>query len=254
MMKSALNRPYIITLTVLVIVGFCMQILVITGLVSELIVPKPLPMLQALILMLQDPEIWRFFSITFTSTLIANVVSIILGVGVALVLHYKQVWSKAMIPMFGALFAAPMILLYPIFLVLFGRSQTTIIAMGILTGFIPIVLNTVVALDAVPKTLKAVAQSYGCSTRQEIIHITIPAAAAGMFVGIRLGLIYSLVNIIGIEFLINFGGLGYLVSHMYDLFEIAKMYAAIILVISVSTLFYIALNLVQVRINRISMG
>ena len=83
-------------------------------------------------------------------------------------------------------------------------------------------------------------------------YVVIPGAAAGMFVGIRLGLIYSLVNIIGIEFLINFGGLGYLVSHMYDL-EITKMYAAIVLVISVSVLFY-ALNLIQARVNRISLG
>jgi NitT/TauT family transport system permease protein len=253
-MQSAFNRPIVVTTLFVVTIGLIMQIVVSVGLVSELIVPRPFPMILALVEMLQDQEIWNFFLITFASTLTANLIAIIVGLSVSLLLHYKQVWAKATTPMFGALFAAPMILLYPIFLVLFGRTQTTIIAMGALTGFIPIVLNTVVALDAVPKTFRAVAKSYGCSTWQEIIYVVIPGAAAGMFVGIRLGLIYSLVNIIGIEFLINFGGLGYLVSHMYDLFEITKMYAAIVLVISVSVLFYVTLNLIQARINRISLG
>ena len=116
------------------------------------------------------------------------------------------------------------------------------------------VLNTVVALDGVPRYFHAVAKSYGCSRWQHMIHVIFPAAAPGIFVGIRLGLIYSLVNIIGIEFLINFGGLGYLVSHMYDLFEITKMYAAILLVITVSALFYCVLNWAQRRVNRVSVG
>ena len=253
-MSSALNRPIVVTTLFVIMIGVLMQVVVSTGLVSELIVPKPVPMVMALVDMLQDKEVWNFFVITFASTLVANLIAIGFGISVALLLHYKQVWAKATTPIFGALFAAPMILLYPIFLVLFGRTQTTIIAMGALTGFIPIVLNTVVALDAVPKTFRAVAKSYGCSTWQEIFYVVIPGAAAGMFVGIRLGLIYSLVNIIGIEFLINFGGLGYLVSHMYDLFEITKMYAAIILVIAVSATFYVTLNLIQARINRISLG
>jgi hypothetical protein len=41
---------------------------------------------------------------------------------------------------------------------------------------------------------------------------------------------------------------------MYDLFEITKMYAAILLVITVSALFYSVLNWAQRRVNQVSVG
>ena len=128
-MQSVLNRPIVITTLFVVTIGLIMQIVVSVGLVSELIVPRPILMILALVEMLQDQEIWNFFLITFASTLSANLIAIIIGLSVSLLLHYKQVKAKATTLMFGALFAAPMILLYPIFLVLFGRTQTTIIAM-----------------------------------------------------------------------------------------------------------------------------
>ena len=49
---------------------------------------------------------------------------------------------------------------------------------------------------------------------------------------------YTLVNIVAIEYLIDFGGLGRIVSQMYDNFSIPETYAAIVAVILVSTIFY----------------
>ena len=244
----------VLTLLVIVIIGGLMQLAVSAAWVSELVIPKPLAILAALAGMLLERSTWDYFFITLSSTLAANFVAVGGGLTIGFCLHFRPTWSKATVPMFAAAFAAPMLLLYPIFLVLFGRTQSTIIIMGALTGLIPVVLNTVVALDGVPRYFHAVARSYGCTRWQHMIHVIFPAAASGIFVGIRLGLIYSLVNIIGIEFLINFGGLGYLVSHMYDLFEITKMYAAILLVITVSALFYSVLNWAQRRVNQVSVG
>lgn len=243
-----------LTVLIIVLIGMVMQLAVSASWVSELVIPRPLAILTALAGMLLERSTWDYFFITFGSTLAANLVAITGGLVIGFFLHFRATWSKATVPLFAALFAAPMILLYPIFLVLFGRTQSTIIIMGAITGLIPVLLNTVVALDGVPRHFHAVAQSYGCTRWQQMVHVIFPAAAPGIFVGIRLGLIYSLVNIIGIEFLINFGGLGYLVSHMYDLFEITKMYAAIVLVIAVSASFYSVLNWAQRRVNQVSVG
>ena len=49
---------------------------------------------------------------------------------------------------------------------------------------------------------------------------------------------YTLVNIVAIEYLIDFGGLGRIVSQMYDNFSIPETYAAIAAVILVSAFFY----------------
>ena len=68
--------------------------------------------------------------------------------------------------------------------------------------------------------------------------IMLPAAVPSIFTGIRIGVMYTLVNIVAIEYLIGFGGLGFIVSEMYDRFEVPATYAAIGAVILVSVTFY----------------
>ena len=58
----------------------------------------------------------------------------------------------------------------------------------------------------------------------------------------RLGLIFALINIVGIEFLINFGGLGQLINDLAERYDLAGTYAAICFVILVSVLFFMVIG------------
>src|SRR5262249_7065506 len=64
--------------------------------------------------------------------------------------------------------------------------------------------------------------------------ILFPAALPTIFVGMRLGLIFALINIVGVEFLINFGGLGQLINELAERYDLAGTYAAILFVILIS--------------------
>jgi NitT/TauT family transport system permease protein len=64
-----------------------------------------------------------------------------------------------------------------------------------------------------------------------------PAAAPSIFTGFRLALIYTLINIIAIEYLVDIGGLGRIVADRYFRFDIAGTYTAIIAVAAISILF-----------------
>ena len=65
-----------------------------------------------------------------------------------------------------------------------------------------------------------------------------PAAVPTIFTGIRLGLIYAMISVVAIEYLVVLGGLGALVSDMYDRYNIPGMYAAILAVIMVTVVFF----------------
>jgi ABC-type nitrate/sulfonate/bicarbonate transport system permease component len=75
--------------------------------------------------------------------------------------------------------------------------------------------------------------------------IMFPAAVPTIFNGIRLGIMYALVNVVAIEYLTDFGGLGRIVSDLYFRYEIPATYAAIGFVILVSVTFYWALGKVE---------
>ncbi len=72
--------------------------------------------------------------------------------------------------------------------------------------------------------------------------ILLPAALPQVFVGLRLGLIFCLINIVGVEFLINFGGLGQLINDLSERYDLPGTYAAITFVVLVSVLFFVVMD------------
>ena len=178
------------------------------------------------------------FGVTLAEAAVAVAAATVVSVPAGYVMWRLPVLGAAYRPWLGALFAAPTVLLYPLFLVLFGRTHTTIVVMGALTAAIPITLHVLDGLSGVSRTLENVGRSFNLTSAQMFWKIQLPAAAPTIFSGLRLGLIYALVNVIGIEFLIVFGGLGRVVSSMYDSYEFPGMYAGIIFIVIIAFLLF----------------
>ena len=85
-----------------------------------------------------------------------------------------------------------------------------------------------------------VGRSFKLTQKQQFWKILLPSALPAIFVGVRLGLIFALINVVGVEFLINFGGLGQLINELAERYDLAGTYAAICFVILVSVLFFMA--------------
>ena len=123
----------------------------------------------------------------------------------------------------------PIVLVYPLFLVIFGRSAMTIIMIGFVAGLAPVILKTIEGLAGVRPVLLKVGDSFKLTPWQQFWKIVFPAAVPTIFTGLRLGLIFALINIVGVEFLINFGGLGQLINELAERYDLPGTYAAIVL-------------------------
>lgn len=199
-------------------------------------VPPPSALPTAFVsLWRQDGVTWPFL-LTIWQAVTATVIATLVGVPIGVALWRRPALRVAYEPWLGALFSAPLVLLYPLFLVVLGRGYATSIAVGAIVGAIAIALKTREGLAGVPPVLINVGRSYALAGQRLFWRVTAPAAAPTIFTGLRLGLIYALVNIIGIEFLTDFGGLGRVVSDMFFKFQIPEMWAAIILIVVASTL------------------
>lgn len=130
---------------------------------------------------------------------------------------------------------------YPLFLVLFGRSSLTIVVIGFASGVAPVVLKTVQGFAATRPVLIDVGRSFRLSPAQEFKEILL-AALPEIFVGARLGFVFCLINVVGVEFLINLGGLGQLINDLAERYDLPGMYAAILFVVLVSVLSFMALD------------
>lgn len=222
-----------------------LELVVRAGLVPALVVAPPAALPGAYARLWAEGYVVGPFFTTLAQALAATLLAALAGIPGGYLLWRRPALGEAYEPWLGAAFAAPVILLYPLFLVILGRGYATTVLVGALAAAIPVVLKTREGLLAVPPVLIAVGRSLHVTPRQLRARIILPAAAPAMFTGLRLGLIYALVNIIGMEYLIDFGGLGRVVSEMHYRYEIPAMYAAILLIVAVSLIFLLALRRIE---------
>jgi len=110
--------------------------------------------------------------------------------------------------------------------------------MGFVAGVPAVILKTIEGLAGTPRVLIDVGRSFKLSEAQLLTKILLPAALPTIFVGLRLGMIFALINIVGVEYLINFGGLGQVINDLAERYDLPGTYAAICFVILVSVLFF----------------
>ena len=208
------------------------------GLVNTFIAPAPWDIAQSFPLLFEEEDLLASFFQSFGETLGAAAIAACIGIPLGWWLHHNRLAGFAFENWVANLAAAPLVLLYPLFLVIFGRNAATIVAMAVVTALPPIVLKTKEGLDGVRHSLINVGRSLRLTRRQMFLRILLPAAAPVIGTGLRLGMILALISVVGIEFLIHFGGMGDLIANLGDRFELAKMFAAICFVILTSVAFY----------------
>jgi NitT/TauT family transport system permease protein len=169
----------------------------------------------------------------------------VFGIAGGVLMHRFTLLQRACETWIAAWASAPIALAYPLFMVLFGRNAWTIIMMGFVAALPPVILKTNEGLSDTRRVLINVGHSFNLTTTQQFWKILFPAALPTIFVGVRLGLIFALINVVGSEFLINSGGLGQLVNELAERYDLAGTYGAIFVVILVSVLFFITLENVE---------
>jgi NitT/TauT family transport system permease protein len=215
------------------------------GWISQFIVPPPSEIAASFgRLFLEEHIVGRFFY-TVGECLIAGIMITVCGVGIGVLMYRFRLLQQACETWVAALASAPFVLAYPLFMVIFGRNAWTIIMMGFVSGLPPVILKTIEGISGTRRVLVNVGRSFNLTGAQQFWKILFPAAMPTIFVGIRLGLIFALINIVGTEFLINFGGLGQLITDLAERYDLAGTYAAICFVILVSVLVFMALEKVE---------
>jgi len=231
--------PVLLGLVMVVAAIALVEVLIRVGLINRFIVPLPSQIGASFERVIVEEGIPERFWLTLREAFWATLLLSVFGVGIGVLLHRFRILRLATETWVAAFASAPTVLMYPLFLVIFGRSANTIIMMGFVAGLAPVILKTVEGLASTRRVLIDVGRSFKLTPSQLYWKIYFPAALPSIFVGIKLGMIFALINIVGVEFLINFGGLGQLINELAERYDLPGTYAAICFVILVSVLFFI---------------
>lgn len=244
-MKLSALPPQAFGLLTVALFLVVVELLLMLGVLNQFVIPFPSDVLDSFDRLFAEEHLLNRLMLTGAEALAASLLVSVVGVSIGVLLYKVRILRLATEPWVAAMAAAPIVLAYPLFLVMFGRSAATIVAMGFVAGLGPVILKTVEALRGVRRSLVNVGLSYNLSPSQQFWKILLPAATPTIFVGVRLGLIFALINLIGVEFLINFGGLGQLINDLAERYDLPGVFATIVFVVLVSVAIFAGLERVE---------
>jgi NitT/TauT family transport system permease protein len=231
--------PAVLGFGTLILFILLVEVLIRIGAINRFIVPMPSEIFMAFPRVVVEEHVVSRFLLTAAEAFSASILVAVFGIAGGVLLYQFRLLRQATETWVAAVAAAPLVLIYPLYLVIFGRSATTIVMMGFTAGIAPTILKTLEGLSGTRRVLINVGRSFNLTRSQMFWKILFPAALPTIFVGLRLGLIFALINIVGVEFLINFGGLGQLINELAERYDLAGTYASICFVILVSVCVFI---------------
>lgn len=188
--------------------------------------------------------------ITLYEIAAALFISTVIGLLVGFILWRYQLVGASYEVVLAALFSSPVILAYPIFLVFFGRTSAAVIVLSSFFGLVPIIMSTKSAFQQVNPIFLQVGASMNLTRQRMFRHILIPAAAPTIFSGFRLGLTYILKSVLGLEYVVQVGGVGMWLSDAAFRFEVGEVYAGLIGTTLLSILFLFMINRAEILVRR----
>jgi NitT/TauT family transport system permease protein/taurine transport system permease protein len=124
----------------------------------------------------------------------------------------------------------------PILLIWFGFGLTTMTFVIVYTVLFPVVLNTVLGVESVPRDLSRAALSLGASRARVLWEVTLPGALPNIITGLRNGLGYGWRALIATEIIVGTSGIGFL---MFDARRAGSVVEILLGMIILGMLWYI---------------
>src|SRR5947208_12061964 len=122
----------------------------------------------------------------------------------------------------------PRVILAPIFAVWFGLGIASKVALGVTLVFFIVFFNVYQGVKEVSPVVLANARMLGMSDRQLMRHVYWPAALSWMFSSLHTSVGFAVVGAVVGEYLGSAAGLGYLIQQAEGVFDVAGVFAGMI--------------------------
>lgn len=179
-------------------------------------------------------------------TVLAFVFGSVAGILVGMLFITRPTIEAIFGPILTALNAMPRIALAPLFILWFGLGIGSKIAVGFSLTFFIVLSSTVAGMRAVSQDHVTLCKTLGANARTMFFQVTLPGAVAVIFSGLRLGLVYALLGVIGAEIIASEKGLGQSLSYLSSTFNVNGVMALLLVLAAVG----ICLMGVMTRIER----
>ena len=216
---------------------------------ASYILPTPMQILQ---------KLWELRNILFTVhlpatmevTLIGLAISLILGLGLAVLMDVSPFWQKALYPVVVASQTIPTTTIAPLFVLWFGYGIWSKVLVTILITFFPITSTVYDGLRSAKVEMAELLLTYGATKRDIYLKVKVPCALPYFFSAVKMAVPMSIIGAAIGEWLGAQSGLGYFSRRMMTQLDGAGVFAPIVL-LSVTAMVTVGLvSLLEKRLVR----
>jgi NitT/TauT family transport system permease protein len=151
-------------------------------------------------------------------------------------------------PYISAFNVLPRIALVPLFILWFGLGVGSKIALGVSLTFFIVLSSTVAGIRGVSQDHVTLTRTLGASSRQMFFSVTLPGAVPVLFSGLRLGVIYALLGVVGAEVIASERGLGQQLAYLGSTFNVNGVWSLLFDLALIGVLIMKLMNWIERRL------
>ena len=199
------------------------------------ILPTPLQILEKL-WELRGPLLAVHLPATMGVTALGLAISLVLGLGLAVLMDASPLCRKALYPLVVASQTIPTTAIAPLFVLWFGYGIWSKVLVAVLITFFPITITVYDGLQSARVEMMELLQTYGASKRDIFLKIKVPCTLPYFFSAIKMAIPMSIIGAAIGEWLGAQSGLGYFSRRMMTQLDGAGVFAPIVLLSIVAML------------------
>lgn len=198
---------------------------------------------------LESGEFVRDLTATLRLGAVSYVVSAVLGLAVGVAMGLWRRVDYVLEPLVMGLYVAPVIALYPLFIIWFGISFTAMVTLVLLFTIFPIIVNTSLGVRLVDPVLIRSAVSFGASGREVLTKVTLPAALPAVASGLQLAVGRCLTGVVVAELFIGTEGIGYSIGVYANFLRMSDVFFGIVVIGLLGVLFTYLTGWIESRLR-----
>ncbi|GAB3629750.1 ABC transporter permease [Pandoraea terrae] len=214
--------------------------------ISTFVLPTPLDVLKRTVT--DYALLWTHTQVTLLEVVFGFGAAIVTGIPIALAIFYSRLFEKAVYPVLVGLQTIPKAALAPLLVLYLGYGWAPKVFLAFLISFFPIVISTVVGLQALDKGMINLARSMGASEWQTFFKIRLPAALPNIFGGLKVGISLAVIGAVIGEYVAAEKGLGYLQLQANSQFDTTLNFATVVMISMIGIVLYVLLGIVERRV------
>jgi len=214
------------------------QLLAVYSGLPAFILPSPLAVVERFAQALGDGSLLRHTGVTLAEILLGLLTGTCSAILIGYAIAKSQTFERIASPFLVASQAVPIVALAPLLVIWFGQGFFSKVLICALIVFFPVLVNTVVGLRAVPRSLNELMRSLRASRWQTLRHLEIPAALPVFLGGLRIGATLSVIGAVVGEFVGADKGLGFLINVGRGQYDTALVFVAMFSLVALALVLY----------------